>query len=170
MSIQSGSDGSIIDSCEIEFLPLGEFDRRRDDPAVYRPQQLVASRRAHELRGSRFLSLLVDHPQYRVVDLAGLAAEIRNAEMNQPKAVLDQRRFQLVNPERIEALDARALVRGFLEHGLVAAALSAALIRAFGVAYEIFDAIRPRAHLGDTDRAAQGQRLFGNLENLVGDA
>ena len=103
--------------------------RRADDPAVDRTQQSVATGGGHEIRccsSSPCASIM----RITVSSIALLlAAKTRDRQVREAETVLHQRRFDLPYPNLVESLHARARVRGLLEHGLIAAALAAGLIR-----------------------------------------
>ena len=98
---QSGIEHGLVrhlDEDEVEFLPIAEGDGGGDDPAVDGPHEIVASRRGHELTGRRFVALLVDHPEDRIVVALGRAADARDAEVHEAETILDESGLDLVHP------------------------------------------------------------------------
>src|SRR5690606_12051771 len=83
--------------------------------------------------------------------------------------ILDERGLDLVDPELIEALDSSARVGRLLEHDLIAAALTSALVRLLRVRDQRLETLGHRPGLGDADRAGHGKRVVADLEDMVGD-
>src|SRR5690606_34904431 len=90
--------------------------------------------------------------------------------VRETEAVLHQRALDLLHPELVEPLDARALLGGLLEHDLIAASLPAALVGPFRAREELLDLRGRRPDLGEADRARERERVLRDLEDVVGDS
>ena len=112
----------------------------------------------------------VDHAQNGVVHDVLLAAQARDRQMREPEAVLHERRLDLLHPDLVEALHARALVGRLLEHDAVAALFAAELVGAPRFRDQRVEARGRRPNFGETDRAGDRQRVVRALENPARDA
>ena len=112
----------------------------------------------------------VDHAQHRVVHRELLAAQARDRQVGEPEAVLHERGLDLLHPDLVEALHARALVGRLLQHDAVAAFVAADLVGAPRLGEQRIEALRRRSNLGEPDRAGHRQRVVRALEDSAGDA
>ncbi len=135
---------------------------------IDRSSQPVALGGRHELGRGHFVALLIDHLDHGIEDPFVTAGQADDRLMYEPEAVFRQSRFDLVYPQSVEPLDARALVRGFFEHDSIAASFAAELVGHLGVFDQLLHQVGTVAHFCETDRAGDGDRVTRHFKNVAG--
>ncbi len=94
--------------------------------------------------------------------------EACDRQVREPETVLHERQLDLLDPDFVEALHARARVGGLLEHRAVAAAFAAGLIRFLRGRDQRLHRVGAGSHLGEPDGAGDRQRVVVHLEDPLG--